>query len=547
MKSFILKLTFLLAILILSSVAVQAQTTMGKDFYLSVGRNGVTVIGSLNLQVRLVASRATTVTGTFAGGSGLNFTATLVAGEVRTINLTEAQRTAVYSRDTGRTSKSLRIQSTEPISVYVLSQALGTTDATNVLPVDALGKEYYQISYAPYNASADAREDGYTVVATESGTDVSENGTLKTTLSAGQVYSFYYTGDMTGRRITASKPVAYFVSNSSAHIPGGSTIAADCLFQQLMSVDRWGKNFFVPPTRRGIERVRIVASENGTTISQTGGSIITGSLSLSKGQFIELEIKLTSRGCYIASNKPIGVCSYLPGYAYSGLTEQSGDPAIAWIPPVEQFVNLTTIAPFVPLNNSVLTNHYALIIAATATRDQTIMALGNSTTFTGLSGGSWTTGVGTPSYSFYSIPLTNQSYTFANPAGLAIMGYGLGTAESYYYLAGSAARDLLAAFFVNGEHYLDVDGKKFCGIYDFHITAQLENVNRGIAGYLKWFINGTEQLSARDDEDWTLTLTAGSTNTIRMDVIDLNGDTHSYSTTISLCKLLLPINPHKLI
>jgi hypothetical protein len=190
-----------------------------------------------------------------------------------------------------------------------------------------------------------------------------------------------------------------------------------------------------------------------------------------------------------------------------------------------------------------LANHYALIIAATATRDQTTMAIGNSTTFTGLSGGTWTTGVGTPSYSFYSLQLTqtNQSYNFANPAGLAIMCYGLGTAESYYYLAGSAARDLSGAFYVNGEHYSDVSDKKFCNIKKFHIKAVIENAST-VPGHLKWFIDGTEQTDATDRLEWELTTLIAGNYTIRMEAIDLNNQIHIYETEITLCPLLIPVN-----
>jgi hypothetical protein len=267
-------------------------------------------------------------------------------------------------------------------------------------------------------------------------------------------------------------------------------------------------------------------------------------LTLDKGEFVELEIKLAKGGCYISADKPIGVCSYLTGEKYSGLSYSTGDPAFTWVPPVEQFVNLITIAPFVELNRSVLNEHYALIVAATATRDQTTMAIGNSTSFTSLSGGTWTTGIGNPSYSFYSLPLTDQSYTFANTSGLSIMCYGLGLAEAYYYLAGSAARDLTAAFYVNGEHYFDVNGKKYCGVLNFRLKSVLEYASNK-SGFLEWYIDGVRRDAATDQPEWDLSGLQPGTHTIRMYVRDQNNLFHSFQTAISICLLRIPVNPSK--
>jgi hypothetical protein len=549
-KHVLLKMTFLLAIT-MSSITMQAQTTMGKDFYLSVGKNGLATVGSslAAIQVRVVASKATNVTGTFTANSSLNFSFSLNAGEVRTIDLSASQKDAVYSGATGSSYKSLRIQSTESVSVYVLSRLTGLVDATNILPVNALGAEYYHFSYAPYISGGVGRDDnGYTVVAVENGTSVSENGTYKTTLNAGQVYSSYLTTntDMTGRRITTSKPAAYFVSNTS-RIPNSTVTAADNLFQQMMPVTAWGKVFFVPTTKRGVDRVRIIASQDGTNITQTGGTVKTGSLSnLGKGQFVELEI--TSAGCYISSNNPIGVCSYIVGYDYS-LASADGDPAFAWVSPVEQFVKSTTIAPFIPIiPTASVESHYALIVAATATCDQTTVAVGTGAP-TALSGGGWATGAG--GYSFYSLPMTidNKAYTIANPAGLMILGYGMVAGMAYYYLAGSSARDLRATFFVNNDEYWEVDGKSYECKDNLHIKAVLEDAS-ATPGYLTWFVNNVLQ-PVTDQLEWDLTsvgnyLPAGN-YTIRMHVIDQGGNPHDYETTITIKDCTtgpkIPVNP----
>jgi hypothetical protein len=306
MKLYLFKAFFLLAI-IMAGVVVQAQTTQGTDFYVSFGSNNSNLSSAVNLQVRIVAIEATKVDFSFTGASQQNITANVAAGSVHTLSLSTDQKAAVYSTTAGLSSKSLYIHSDKPVSVYVLNQYTATTDATNVLPINSLGTEYYHISYLPLTG----RSDGYTIVATEAGTDIFENGTKLTTMNTGQVYSVYKTTDMTGSHITSSKPIALFNTNVQTLIPDNKTGNSDNLYQQMMPVRTWGKRYFVPVTRRGTERVRIVASQDGTTITQMGGTLISGSLTnLNKGQFVELEINLAAGGSYIAANKPVGVCSF---------------------------------------------------------------------------------------------------------------------------------------------------------------------------------------------------------------------------------------------
>jgi hypothetical protein len=105
---------------------------------------------------------------------------------VYTLDLNSTQKNHVYNIS-GTSNKSLRIQSTAPVSVYALNYSENTTDATHVLPVNNLGTDYYHFSYFQRLSYP----DGYTVVATEDGTSVYDNGTLRAgPLSAGQVYSY---------------------------------------------------------------------------------------------------------------------------------------------------------------------------------------------------------------------------------------------------------------------------------------------------------------------------------------------------------------------
>ena len=312
-------------------------------------------------------------------------------------------------------------------------------------------------------------------------------------------------GDISGTLITSDKPIAYFTTNTCVYVPGNIG-ACDCLFQQQVPVHSWGNRFLVPITKRGKERIRIVASQDGTTITQSGATVLSspgaGGLVLNAGQFVELEASISDGGCYIQSDKPVAVASFLMGLDNPGLYHK-GDPAMAFVPPIEQTVMNVALAPFVATGTSVLKEHHALIMTPTATKSATTMTIGGGVP-KALSGGTWTDNA--PSgFSFYSMPLTEETstYYFENAAGLSVLGYGLGSYESYYYLAASSARQLNPAFYLNDIHFEDANEQTYCaGEFKVRGVAQMQ-LQSG-SGAITWFIDGQEQTDARDKLEWTI-------------------------------------------
>ena len=547
----VIKTVLLLMLFSANAFSQGANTTQGKEFWVTFGANGPVgaTDASTTLQVRIVASEATTGTMTFmTDGTTVPFS--VGAGEVFTYNLSTAERAKVYgvyqsvtagTSYSGTYYRTLHIATNKNVSVYAINLRSATTDGTNILPVTNYGTSYYSISYVPASYS-----DGYVVVANENNTSVYDEGIHVATLSRGEAY--YYNireRDLTGRNITSDKPVAYFTTNQGTWIP--TTLGAgDILYQQMAPVHAWGTKFLVPVTHRGMEYVRIVASQDNTTITQTGGVVHatpgTGSLTLNSGEFVELEVHLTDKGCYIEADKPVAIASYLVGWRNFfpvGSPDAMGDPAVAWIPAIEQSINSVIIAPFIASGSSILTEHHALIVAPTSAKNATTMAIGTGS-LQSLSGGTWTDNT-TSGYSFYSLPLPlDTAYYFENTAGLTVLGYGLGRAESYYYLAGAAARKLDVSFYVDGMHNEDADGHTFCsGVSTLTIEAGVSFELHSAPGHLRWYVNGSEEISARDQKTWTKSLSIG-THTIRMVAINLGNETVEAQATFTITNPMTP-------
>ncbi|MDR3193942.1 MAG: T9SS type A sorting domain-containing protein [Tannerella sp.] len=505
-------------------------TTEGKDFWIAFSSNMGIVSKSVTLQIRITATEKTIIHGSYTENPSLNFIDTIPEGTVYTRALSEKERSAVYTASYSVTKKSLHITADRSVSVYALNQYNYTTDATNIIPTVNLGTDYYQLSYIPSGTSS----DGYLVLATRDGTKVYDDGKLVANLNQGEVVGMYYgTVDLTGKHVYTNYPVAYFTATECALIPLNKS-ACDCLYQQLVPTSSWGKNFMVPVTGRGTERIRVVASQDGTSFTYKGGilrkDIGRGLTKLKAGEFSELEIYRNEGGCYIESNKPVAIGSYLVGGSHNGAGD--GDPSLGWIPPIEQAVYNSTIAPFVPFGATALNAHYALIITPTATRDQTTVIIGDSKP-AALTGNEWVTGAN-PLMSFRTIPLTKGGvgYHFENRNGFMIMGYGTGNAESYYYLAASAMRKLDAYFKVNGQHYQDLIDQTFCADR-IEVEANIELFMSSAAGHLKWFINGTEDVGLRDKLSWKKAPGNGK-YTVMMRIVDSNDKIYEKSTNFTV-------------
>ncbi|MDR2971806.1 MAG: hypothetical protein LBU83_07770, partial [Bacteroidales bacterium] len=530
-----------IAIFLFGIVSIGAQTTTGTEFWLTFGQMASISHNIVDFQIRIVTGNQPTTVKIELTELGTSHSFTIGAQQIYAYNLDPSERQAVYNTTMGVSNKSIHVTADHPVSVYSMGQRFAVLDATNVLPVTTLSDDYYHISYRAYNMN---RHDAYAVIATENNTDIYHDGVWEATLHKGQVY--YRTApsytEMTGVHITTNHPVAYFTLHACSQIPY-SYSTDNFLMQQLAPVNTWGRNFFVPVSFPNKDRVRIVVSENGTTIKQFGGEIKSAQGSqmsldnLQAGQFVELEVNLNNNGCYIQSDKPVGVCSYLTARQYNDLGLDG--PTQAWIPSIEQTTPEALIAPFFPFDPNYVGIHYALVITPTGTKNDTRVSIGGLPPVA-LSGGSWIENT-TADMSFYSMPLTNEtaSYRFTNEKGLIVMCYAAGNYElhcdvmcgSYYYLAGSAMRDLSAAFLANNIPYNVMYDNVFCE-EEITFVANIEGLHPD-PGSLTWLIDGEEYEPARDELEWSKPFDAGNYK-IEMVVIFEDNSTETYEGMLNV-------------
>ncbi len=338
--------------------------------------------------------------------------------------------------------KALHISSEKPIAVYAHQYQSQRSEATLILPEEALDKGYYVMSYnadgsesAPSEFLAVAVEDSTSIKISLTNTTMS--GRLKGTefsilLDSGQVYqvqsaisstNFVTPDDLTGTKVSGNKPFALFAGSAKSRVPAnpGNCFAQDNLFEQMYPIESWGKRFvYVPIKLKAYDVIRIIASEDNTQIN-INGNIVSN---LNAGTFYEDTI---SKPSFIFSNKSIMVAQYITGNSCSG---NIGDPAMVLLSPIEQTIDSITF-----FNSSFQNIDSSFVNIIIRTADTSFIRLDSMKI-----GDRFSVLPAEPTYAYLQQSVSQGVHNLSVDSGCGFNAvvYGLGhNLESYAYSAGS--------------------------------------------------------------------------------------------------------------
>ncbi len=455
-------------------------STLGYEFSFIVPPNLDTA------SVYVYVSSAESGTGTWQIGSGsttsFNLTAnqatTLTIGTNSSANLASPQS----STDTTISGKMIRITTTVPASVYADNNSMYTSDATVIIPNAYLGTEYYALAMKsesnwPSRVSVLAIEDGTTISVTpKTVLGARAAGTTYTvSLNAGQTYSVgsgSSGADVTGTRITSTKAVAVFSSNDcfngSTYFPYTSRNqrgACDVLFEQNPPVDAWGKNFITngfADKNNGGTPVKILAKEANTVVSVNGSTVAT----LGAGEYYQYNYfesasstgTATNSGLFISATKSVLVGVFMRGGSKYGSSNQTGDPAMAYLAPFEQNLNEYTVVSATG-NSAQLLNVTIPKSALSSLRiDGVAPSQSSPNSFVDFTanGTVWSLG---------QIITTTGSHNLRADQAFSVMVYGANSANSYAYTGGQSLAPIALVDSItlqtNGNYSGDV-GQEVC-------------------------------------------------------------------------------------
>ena len=408
----------------------------------------------------------------------------------------------------------LHITATENISVYVVLSSLHSMDASNILPVTALGSEYYTQDYWAIAKHFEGVAGLTTILATEDGTvvEITPQGDTYDGHLSGETYTVllnqgqtYYLVSQKGGRLSGThiqarkeKKIAVYCGVPLTNIPTG-VAARDCLFEQAFPVEYWGTQFIAT---RSMEKdgnfIGITAAEDGTEVKVDGEKLCT----LDRGQTYLLLLQgpanpyarkpgdspidqvIMADAIYIETSCPCEIYNYDTGSDFEGRDTQTelmysmGDPSSVWISPIQQKIERITFSTCYTRKTS---DHFLNVVAETATCRQTrLTAMYGANLLDRTNLLEWKQVPGNPAYS-YARAKIGDAYTQAysvfrleNPNGVIAHVYGNGDDESYAYSVGSAtikrAVELNGITFVGEQNEI---ASRFCLNEPIYFNAQV--------------------------------------------------------------------------
>ena len=380
--------------------------------------------------------------------------------------------------DEGLFDRAISITSDVPIVAYAHIYATTNSGATMLLPVGTYGYEYVSLNSSQYYPTGGAGSySWFYVIANYDSTLVEITPSVTTKggrpantpftvmLNRGQVYNVMGTingasgTDLTGtivRSLPNSSgkcyPIAAFSGSSRTAIC--YTTNGDNMIQQVFPSQAWGKKYLAFATASDVgtneynsNLFRVMVKDTATDVWVNGNLLPHTSIQL-PGKYYEFS---TTRGngpngaVYVEGSQPILVAQYMvssgangcPGVSTSGF----GDPELIYISPVEQGIKK---AAFYNTEELAITSNYINIIVPDGGLPS--LTVDGVSTFTDVFAHPYLTG-----YTCVRLDLGGNpgQHTVECDSAFTAITYGLGSAESYGYNAGTLVKNLQAISSIN--------------------------------------------------------------------------------------------------
>lgn len=510
----------------------QGTSNKGTDFWVAYQGHVDNTSSRLNL---FITSDKNATVNISAGGVALS-PISITAGQAVpvTINPNVYTNTYLTVSDAIQNNAGIHITSDVNIIVYCHVSYAARSASSLILPVKALGNEYYAVSYTQGSNSptSEPAVSVFSIVGVEDSTIVEikpvsnsvgntklANNTFQITLNKGDVYQYKSTTDLTGtliKSVGGCKPLAVFSGSTfdafCETTTGGS---GDPLYQQLFPTSAWGENFVTAPfynAQHGVNDIfRIQVEKDGTIIKVNGSSTSAVGTLLNNpyaaGSMVTFFTHSPSR---IEASSPISVAQIQVSQNCnpnnSGNSKpNSGDPELTILNPIEQTLSDITVYSAIstaaaPTN---ITQNYLNIILKSADiptlKVDGSVPVGTFVTIDSV-------------YSYITVDVTASS--LVNPAhritcnnGFIAIAYGYGNVESYAYLAGADLKNLNAGIEIYPTGSI-VQTTALCKGEDYNVKLKLPYITNEII----WNLNNGASIDTIATPLYSFETVAGKTS-----------------------------------
>jgi gliding motility-associated-like protein len=414
----------------------QGTTSMGTEFWTAYMDNTNPPGTAQGSEMFLYITSNVNTSGNVAIVDGsFTQTFTLLANQVTTVQIPAS----AFLNAQGSFNKGIHITSLNPIAIYAHIFAQESSGATLLLPVNAMGKDYYSINYT--QSANETAYSAFLVIATQDSTTIqitSPTGAFSTvSLNKGEVYQQLSPKDLTGTRIQSissgantCKKIAVF-SGSSRIAIGCPNNSSDNLFQQVYPTATWGKDYItVPLKNRDYDVFRVILSNPNTNLLINGQLI--AKTQYQNPMYYEFDSSVPN---VITADQPIQAVQYAvtQGNTVNCVNDGNdiGDPEMIFLTPLEQTLDHVTL--YSTSNFDILQSYINVLIKTAAVASFE------------LDGASYTTFKPVPgdnTYSYAQINVGNGAHNLSADDGFNAIAYGFGFAESYGYAAGANLQNL---------------------------------------------------------------------------------------------------------
>lgn len=357
----------------------------GTEFWIAIPPNEIPGYPVIGLEV-YVASAYDTEVNVYEAETGRRYKKTIKKGEIRTLSDTRGETNWSWEIRNAEVpeTKAIQLTSKKPISVYVVSSKVFTSDGYLALPTSVWGRDYIVTSYYDFREIQNwpggfvivAKDDGTIVdinlkgqgesdATTSGGRKINTGQPFSVTLEKGGTYLVQGDGltravfDMSGTSIKSNKPIGLLSFHMRTTMPNllYNGNGRNYLVEMTPPVTAWGKRYVTVEYSRNHllagrgDMFRVIASQAQTRITleyfdknnkrKLGGS---GFVLNKPGDFIDLsqsaDPTALPEGVSIwTADKPIFVMQYSCSSSWDG--DITLDPFMINVTPVEQFIPTT--------------------------------------------------------------------------------------------------------------------------------------------------------------------------------------------------------------
>ena len=269
--------------------------------------------------------------------SAVNFTVTPIniSGNVSNSSTTVIVPSSFEVSSVNERNKGILVEAHGNINLYGISYRSSSADVYLALPCSKMAVDEYEYYGMSYDVIDIDFPSVILLVACENKTVVKFNSSA-ITLNSMETYQIESDNDLTGTRITSSKPLSVFSGSDCTNVPQGIPY---CDHPTVT----WGSKFLVASLegRSSGERIRVLSARAASVAVNCNTVVSVSEFQLQNGgSFREFVIPINSF-CSIESTSPVLVAQH----AYGG-EGGVGDPFMMIIPPIEQFTNNYLVKSF---------------------------------------------------------------------------------------------------------------------------------------------------------------------------------------------------------